>query len=102
MSNTPKVDRTNAPDHPAQPLARRFQRNSAEILKPQGFEIQASATVHLYERHDLGQSDFIFICQMTGFENVPEHEADAAYKELHRTMMGMYGRKPPKRRGEVQ
>lgn len=98
MANKAQIDRELRKDHPAEPLAKKFQRNSAEILKPFGFEHQASATVHFYKMP--GTHTFVFICHLNGLENIPETQADVGCKELQRAMMAAFGRSPPKVRGE--
>lgn len=95
------VERDNANDHPGATFAHGVIQRAGETLCPVGFKYEASATVHLYfkaDEHGLGRTSYVFVCSMRGFDGVPEQQADAAFKELMRTMMENYGRKAPEHR----
>jgi hypothetical protein len=94
-----EIQRHEANDHPGREFVHNLQDRIGETLCPVGFKHEASATVHIYIRESQGAfanyHNSAFICQIRGFEKIPEPQADAAFKTLMEELMRMYGRKVP-------
>jgi hypothetical protein len=71
-----------------------------ERLKPEGTVHVASFCVHVYA-HKMN-AEYFFKTQVSGGNRLQEHLAQAALKELGRNAMLNYGRRPPRKRGEMQ
>lgn len=70
----------------------------AKLLQPLGFEYAGLAAVFLFEDTQNKYSanhNYVF-CSQTLLEDVPEGQADVAFKELKKAMMEAYGREEPK------
>lgn len=70
-------------------------RDLAKIVCPVGFEYAGQATVYLFSNEaDKNRPVFVFVNQVM-LSNVPEGQADVAFKELKKAMMNAYGRETP-------
>lgn len=90
------VERFDAEDHPARQSAEDLIKRAGTSITMLDQEYLGSAVVHFYRHKDQFVRLFATAQQVIGMEQVQEGHADAGFKELQRTMMGAYGRTPPR------
>lgn len=76
----------------------RLLESVGDRLKPDGVEYLGSFASHVYRNALSGE--YVIKCQSTKMTRIPEQIMSQAVREAGRSLMLVYGRKIPKRRGE--
>lgn len=91
LGNKAKIDRQDALDHPGRLMAKGMLQKAALSLQPAPtMEHRASFAVHMFQVGD--GTDYAFVVQSVGLDQIPEGMTDVGLKELRRQLMAIYGR----------
>lgn len=92
--NVKREERTELPEDTGSAKESKYSLERAGRLNTQYNSVYlGSAAVHYYVKQILGNKhEYQVICQLIGFDNIPEGFADYGHKELQKALMKKFGR----------